>query len=274
MDFQAAFQQMLTSFLEFLPDLIAGIVIFIATLIGSGFIAKWVRGLIEIRVENEELQQLIFRITRWSILILGTVVALDQVNFNVTGFVAGLGIAGFTIGFALQDIARNFISGLLLLYRQPFHLGDYVKVAEFEGRVKEINVRDTVLETLDGEHVIVPNQSVFENPILNFSDTRFRRRSVEIGLGYEEDANRAIGIFLEKIKTVPGVESEPAPSIRIVNLGSSTLNLSALYWINQKSNDYFDVHSNVVNGIKEAAEDNNINLPYPVQTVLMKQVGQ
>jgi len=167
MDFQQALQNWFTTFLKYLPNLIAGIVIFILTLIGSGFIAKWVRRLVKVKVDNKELHQLVFRITRWVILILGTILALDQVNFDVTGFIAGLGVAGFTIGFALQDIAKNFISGLLLLYRQPFHLGDYVGISDYEGRVKEINIRDTVIETLDGELVIIPNQDVFENPILN-----------------------------------------------------------------------------------------------------------
>lgn len=272
MDFQQVFQDWITSFLEYLPNLIAGIVIFILTMIGSGFIAKWARRVVRAKIDNKELGQLVFRITRWVILILGTVLALDQVNFDVTGFIAGLGVAGFTIGFALQDIAKNFISGLLLLYRQPFHLGDYVRISDFEGRVKEINVRDTVIETLDGELVIIPNQDVFENPILNYSDTELRRRSLSIGLGYNEDADIAIDVFLNALKAVPGVEATPEPSIRVVALGESTLNLLALYWINQAKNDFFGVHSNVVKAIKEAAEDHQINLPYPVQTVQIRQL--
>ena len=109
MDYQAIFQEWLSSLLLFLPKLITGIVIFILTLVGSGFIARGVCRLSARRIKKPEVLQLIFRICQWTILLIGTVVALDQVDFNVTGFVAGLGIAGFTIGFALQDIARNFI---------------------------------------------------------------------------------------------------------------------------------------------------------------------
>jgi small-conductance mechanosensitive channel len=233
-----------------------------------------VRRIVNLKIDNKELNQLIFRITRWVILILGTILALDQVNFDVTGFIAGLGVAGFTIGFALQDIAKDFISGLLLLYRQPFHLGDYVRISDFEGRVKDINVRDTVIETLDGEMVIIPNQDVFENPILNYTDAKFRRRSLSIGLGYEENADFAIDVFLDTINAVPGVEKKPEPSIRVVELGESTLNLLALYWINQEVNDFFEVHSNVVKAIKEAAEKNDINLPYPVHTVFLRKLEE
>lgn len=224
------------------------------------------------RIENIDILQLIFLLTRWSVLILGTIFALSQVDFDVTGFIAGLGVAGFTIGFALQDIAKNFISGILLLSRQPFNIGDYVKVNDYSGKVKEINIRDTVIETLDGEVVIIPNQAVFENPIINYTQSRLRRRSVVIGLGYEEDVHQATKVFLDAIKNVPGVESQPEPIIRVKQLGDSALILEALFWVDQQSNDLFAIHSKVVTAIKESSDEHNINLPYPVQTVLLQNV--
>jgi small-conductance mechanosensitive channel len=273
MDIQQAFQDWLTSFVEFLPKLVAGIVIFLVTLIASGFIAKWVKKVAKKKISNKEMLQLIFVLTRWSIVIVGTIFALAQVNFDVTGFIAGLGVAGFTIGFALQDIAKNFISGMLLLYRQPFNLGDAVTLGDYTGTVKEINIRDTVIETFSGERVILPNQTVFENPILNFTQTAKRRQSLSIGLGYEEDVGNAIKIFLDVIKNVPGVEVEPKPTVRAEGLGDSALILSALYWIDQSKNDYFGVHSNVITAIKEASEKHNIDLPYPVQTIRLEKVN-
>jgi small conductance mechanosensitive channel len=274
MDFQEIYQEWLSSFLQFLPRILAAIVIFIVTLIGSGYFAKWIKRISKKKITSEEMLQLISRIARWTVLILGTVVALGQVNFDVTGFIAGLGVAGFTIGFALQDIAKNFISGLLLLYSQPFNLGDMVMVSDYKGEVKEINVRDTVIATLDGELVIIPNRDVFENPIINYTHTRLRRRTIMIGLGYEEDADRAIEIFLDTIKSVPGVETDPAPSIRAEELGESALTISALFWVDQKNSDLLGVHSDVVKAIKKASEEHDINLPYPVQTVLLRNMRE
>jgi small conductance mechanosensitive channel len=270
MDFQQILQDWLTSFLENLPKIISAIVIFIVTLLGSGYVAKWVKQVSEKKITSEETLQLVSRIVRWTVLVFGTVMALNQVSFDITGFIAGLGVAGFTIGFALQDIAKNFVSGLLLLYRQPFNLGEVVMISDYLGEVKEINVRDTVIETLEGELVIIPNRDVFENPIINYTHTRLKRRTIMIGLGYEEDADRAMEIFLNTIKSVPGVESEPAPSIRADELGESTLTLSALFWVDQKKSDLFGVHSDVVKAIKKASEEHGINLPYPVQTVLLR----
>jgi small conductance mechanosensitive channel len=272
MDIQQIFQGWLTSFLENLPKIISAIVIFIVTLLGSGYIAKWVKRVSKKKIGREETLQLISRIVRWTVLVFGTVIALNQVSFDITGFIAGIGVAGFTIGFALQDIAKNFVSGLILLYRQPFNLGDLVKVSDYQGKVNEINVRDTVIETLDGELVIIPNWDVFENPIINYTNTRLRRRSIMIGLGYEEDADRAMEIFLDAIKAVPGVVSEPAPTIRAAELGESALTLSALFWIDQQDSDLLGVHSDVVKAIKKASEEHGINLPYPVQKILLRNV--
>lgn len=273
MELSEIFQDWLVSFVEFLPKLIAGVIIFILTLVLAGFVAKWVRKVANKKIESVEILQLLSTIAKWSVIILGTILALSQVNFDVTGFVAGLGIAGITIGFALQDIAKNFISGLLLLIRQPFQLGEFIEVSDFSGTVKEINIRDTVIETLDGELVIIPNTQVFENPIINNTTSKFRRATVSIGLGYEENTEDAIKVFLEAIKSVPGVAMEPAPSIMADTLGDSALMLSARFWVDQHKDNFVIVQSEVVKAIKVASEEHNIDLPYPVQTVLLKQVS-
>ena len=271
MDFQTIFQGWLTSFIDFFPKIVAALVIFIVTLVGSGFIAKSVRKFSARKLTSPELLQLIFRVTRWTLLIIGTIVALDQVNFNVTGFIAGLGVAGFTIGFALQDIAKNFISGLLLLYRQPFVIGDAVKISTFTGIISEINIRDTVLKTYDGELVIIPNQEVFENPIVNYTHTKLRRQSVTIGLGYQEDSDRATEVFLKAIKNVAGVEDTPAPTIYVSDLGNSALILKAYYWADQKDENLFEVQSQVISAINKASKENGITLPYPIQTIRIER---
>ncbi|OQY35105.1 MAG: hypothetical protein B6I38_01835, partial [Anaerolineaceae bacterium 4572_5.1] len=109
------------------------------------------------------------RTTRWAIIIWGLFLGLQQVEFNLTGFVTGLGIVGFTIGFAFQDIAKNFMAGMLLLLQQPFDIGDSIEVAGYAGTVTDIEIRSTALRTFDGRHVIIPNAEVFTGVITNFS---------------------------------------------------------------------------------------------------------
>jgi len=271
MDWTLDLQQLLQDFLQFLPKLISAVITFAVFLVLSKLAKKSIKKLLSKRISNEEIQKLLTRLATWAILIFGTILALDQVDFNVTGFVAGLGIAGFTVGFALQDIAKNFVAGVLLLIRQPFNIGDIVEISGFSGTIQDIDIRDTSIITFDGELVILPNADVLANPIKNFSGLEKRRRSINIGLGYEEDVERAKEVFLAAIRSVQGVEAEPAPSVVTMELGDSALSLTAFFWLDQTKVGLFEVHSAVVEAISEAAKENQINLPYPIQTVRLQK---
>jgi len=267
MDFGGSFQEFLQEAIDFIPRLIAALVTFAASVLLSGVTARWVQRSAKGRIDDPETLRLLSRLARWGVIVVGTVVALDQVNFDVTGFVAGLGVAGITVGFALQDIARNFVAGILLLVRQPFDIGDAVEVADYAGTVLEITTRDTVLKTWDGEMVVIPNIDVFTSAITNYSKLPYRRRTIYIGLGYGEDEKRATRVFLETIRGVEGVMEDPPPSLLAEELGDSALILAARFWVNQETHGLFDVHSAVVQAVKRAAEEEEIDLPYPTQTV-------
>lgn len=270
MDWSATFDNLVQQALAFTPRLIVALVIFGATLVLAGLAAKWVRRAAKAKIDDPETVQLLAIVARWTVLILGTLSALRQVNFDAVGFVAGLGLAGFTIGFALQDISRNFIAGLLLLIRQPFDVGDAVQVAGYNGQVLEISTRDTVIKTWDGEMVFLPNLEVFSNPITNYTRLPQRRRTVSIGLGYGEDVAQASDVFLRAIQSVGGVLADPAPTLYATELGDSTLTLEARFWVNQEAHDLLSVHSAVVQAIKETAEREAIDLPFPIQTVRLE----
>jgi small-conductance mechanosensitive channel len=270
---EASFQELLTDLIAFVPKLIVALITFTSTLLLSGPIARAVRRVTEGKIENEDTLTLITRLTRWTVVIVGTLVALDQVDFDITGFVAGLGIAGITIGFALQDIAKNFVAGLLLFARQPFQIGDMVNISEYTGSVLDITTRDTVIRTLDGERVILSNTEVLENPIVNYTDSKVRRRTVYIGLGYGQDVEKAIGTFREAMAKVSGVLQEPAPTVYAEELGDATINLAARYWVDTTTDNLLDVQSNVVIALDRTAGQEGIDLPYPIQTVRVENAG-
>jgi len=270
MDLSGTFQELLQGALRFIPHLIAALITFAASLLLSGLAARWVRRTAKVKIHDPETLQLLSRLVRWTVIIMGTLAALEQVNFDATSFIAGLGIAGITIGFALQDIARNFVAGILLLVRQPFDIGNAVEVAGYAGTVLDITTRDTVLKTWDGEMVVLPNMDVFTSAIINYSALPHRRRTVYIGLGYDEDVGQATSVFLDAIQSVEGVLDDPAPSLLAEELGDSALTLVARFWVNQETHGLFDVHSEVVRAIKETAEREEIDLPYPVQTVRLE----
>jgi len=270
MDLTTHFQDLLQAAILFLPRLIVAIIIFIASLPLSGVAARAVERAARLRTDDLEILRLLKRLARWSVIVLGTLIALEQVDFDLTGFIAGLGIVGFTLGFALQDIARNFVAGILLLVQQPFNIGEAIKVSGYSGTVVDVSVRDTVIRTFDGELVILPNHDVYTSAITNYSGVTNRRRTVYIGLGYEEDVGRALRVFMETIAGVEGVLTDPAPTVHVEALGDSTLTVAARFWLNQETHGVLDVHSAVVTAIKEIAESEGISLPYPIQTVKLE----
>ncbi|MBN1259351.1 MAG: mechanosensitive ion channel [Anaerolineae bacterium] len=257
----------LIELLDFLPKLIVALITFITGLIVAGPAARWMRRSVAKRIIDDEILLLLARMTRLTVIVTASIIALDQVDFDVTGFLAGLGIAGLTVGFALQDIAKNFIAGVLLLVRQPFKIGETVAVAGYSGSVQQITTRDTVIKTWDGEIVIVPNADIISNPITNYSQAHNRRRTVMIGLGYGQDSQRAMEVFVKALCDVPGVLQTPAPTVQAEALGDSALTLAARFWIDHQASDLFAVHSDAVVALNETAEREGIELPYPIQTV-------
>lgn len=267
MDFSLWFQGVLQQALDFVPRLILGLVVFAVSLFLSVPASRWAGRAAERRLDDPALVNLIAKITRWAVIITGTIIALEQVNFDVTGFVAGLGIAGLTIGFALQDITKNFIAGLILMTRKPFEIGDSVEISGYKGKVINVNTRDTIIKTFDGELVILPNMNVFTSAIVNNTDVPYKRRAISIGLGYGEDMEKAGQIFLDSMREVEGVLAEPEPTLLAEALGDSAVTLVARFWVDQTKYDFLKVHSDVVRAIKRTAERENIVLPYPIQTV-------
>jgi small conductance mechanosensitive channel len=275
-DLSTPIQKFLEQVILFIPDLIVAIIIFVASFYVASLAAKAVAKAIDRREPpvDPELGKLLARLTRWSIIVVGTIWALNQVNFNVTGFVAGLGIVGFTIGFALKDVAENFVAGILLLIQQPFDIGDAIEVNGYAGVVSDIQVRDTTMRTWDGLLVIIPNSKVYTNAITNFTKVEKRRIGLEIGVGYETDLPQAHQTMLEVVRGLPGViQDDPAPFVVFKEFGDSSINATLYFWIDMASTGYFDALDGAVKGVKSAFERDGINIPFPIRTVYMEQVA-
>ena len=162
-------EAMLAGIVASIPKIIAALVVFLAALLIAGLVRPGCARALKKRGADEQITILLGKLIRWGIIIMGTALALEQVDFDLTAFLAGLGIVGFTVGFAIQDVSKNFIAGLLLLLQQPFDLGDTIKVGEFTGEVQLVDLRATELRTLDGLYVLIPNADVFTSPITNIS---------------------------------------------------------------------------------------------------------
>jgi len=205
----------------------------------------------------------------WTILIIGTITALERF-FEVTAFLAGLGILGFTIGFALQDVIKNFASGIILLLQQPFHIGESIELAGFEGTVLAIDLRATEIRASDGRIVILPNASVLANPIVNYTRASQRRVDLSLNLSHGTDPNTARQIILEAIEEVPGFVRKPEPVIVFDNLTSSALALTVNFWIDVSETNPAQAKDAVLLKVKSAFNQQGIEIPHPVQAVYSK----
>jgi small conductance mechanosensitive channel len=256
---------------DFVPRLSAALVVFVLSLILARLAGRAVMH--AARNVDEEVRKLLARLSSVGIIIVGTIAALDQVNFDVTAFVAGLGIVGFTLGFAFQDIAKNFMAGILLLVQQPLKIGDAIEVAGYQGCVTDVDIRATTIRAWDGQQVVIPNADVYTSAIINYSTYPDRRIILGVGVGYEEDLSRAEEAFLAAIQGVEEVVKDPAPAIYWRNLGSSAVDMEAYFWIDQTESSLIEITSKAVVALKEAAEREGINLPYPIQTVRVHQMA-
>ena len=186
-------EQLVVDFLTLLPSVIAALVVFAVGLYLASIIRRLVRRSLERRTKNAQPITLLSQLAYWLVVILVAAISLQMVGFNLTAFLAGLGIAGITIGFALQDVSKNFIAGLLMMIQQPFEIGETIEVGGYIGKVKAIDLRATQIRTADGRLVLIPNGDVIITPITNFSQAESRRVEISTGVAYDSNPETEIG---------------------------------------------------------------------------------
>jgi small conductance mechanosensitive channel len=256
-------------FIEGTPRLLTALVIFVFSLYLARILSNILRRVLERRRAPAGVVQLLGQLTLWSIIVAGTITALQQF-FEVTAFLTGLGILGFTVGFALQDIMKNFASGVILLLQQPFHVGDTIGVKGFDGRVQAIDLRSTEMRAEDGRVVILPNADVLSNPIVNYSRASERRVEFSLNLSHTCEPSAVRKIILEAIREVEGCVREPEPVMVFSRLTESALKLNGNFWINVTKNDPLHARDSVLLNVKSAFNEHGIEIPHPVQAVYSK----
>ena len=261
--------QFIENFIRGIPNLLTALVIFIVSLYLARFLSNILRRVLHSRKAPEGVTHLLGQLTLWTVILIGMITALQRF-FDVTAFLAGLGIVGFTIAFALQDVIKNFASGIILLLQQPFHVGESIELAGFEGTVLAIDLRTTEIRASDGRIVILPNASVLAGPIVNYTRASQRRVDLSLSLSHGTDPNTVRQIILDAIEEVPGYVRKPEPVIVFDNLTSSALVLTVNFWIDVSENNSAQAKDTVLLKVKSAFDRQGIEIPHPVQAVYSK----
>lgn len=201
---------------------------------------------------------------------VGVVAILTALGFQTGGIIATLGITGFVLGFAFKDILSHFLAGMMLLLGRQFRIGDQIVVKEHEGTVERIELRAMHLRTYDNRLVIIPNAEVFTSVITSNTWSPYRRREFVIGIGYEQEIERAMEVCLNTVRATPGVLADPTPDVLVDELAASSVNLRARFYVNSLRADYLQVGSECMRRVKEAFDREAISMPTEIRTVIWR----
>ncbi len=263
-------EEWLAMAIKMLPNLVVAILILLA-FVGIAKLARKLLAKIFNRfTDNNSIQNLLSSIVYIGILAIGTFIALTVLNLDgaVTSLLAGAGVIGLALGFAFQDIASNFIAGTMMGIKKPFQIGDLIKTNDYFGKVLKIELRSTLIETMQGQQIIIPNAEVFKNPIINYTTKKKRRIDIAVGVTYGQDLPFAKKIAKEAIESIEGVDTDNV-SIFYTGFGGSSIDFTIRYWMDfsNKQFEYLDRQDAGIIAIKQAFDKNDIGIPFPIRTL-------
>lgn len=224
----------------------------------------------------DEIARLLSGVVWAAVLCAGLFIALGvlQLDKTVTSLVAGAGLLTLIIGLAFQDLAANFIAGVLLQLRHPFRRGHLVETNEFYGIIEGINLRTTILRTLTGQVALIPNKTVFENPVVNYSTSGRRRIDLKVGVSYGDDLERVKETAIAAVAAVQGRDAEREPELFYEGFGESSIDFTVRFWIPfSQETDYLQARSEAVMRVKRAFDEAGITIPFPIRTLDFSAVG-
>lgn len=267
---QSGIQELVKFVASNIDNWIAGIIIVII----SWVIAKMTAGAIKreiVKKKGEDVQEsvliLVERMTTIVVLTVGITIAAA---INGLNFTAVIGAMSLGIGFALKDIIGNFISGIIMLSQDRIRIGDLIKVGDMVGTIVSIDTRATILQSIDGTEVVIPNQSMLNETIVSFTTNPFRRIELIVGVDYGTDLPMVTSLVKGIVDKDKDVIPKPESLVLVDEFGDSAINIKVLFWI-ESSNNWMKVRSNLANRIRKTFNELNINIPFPIRTLKLDE---
>lgn len=253
-----------------IPNILAATVVFFLFIIIAYIVRNFAKKLLPRMTDNISVINLLVKITHFFVLAIGIFVSLEILNLDkaVTSILAGAGVLGLALGFAFQEIASNFVSGIFIAFRKPYKLGDIVEVDDYLGEITDINLRTTSIMTFNGLEVLIPNKYMFTKPIINFTTTPYRRIDLDIGVSYSDDLKKVVHVTKEALRDIENKVNSRPIEVYFKEFGASSINLSTRIWIHYPKNQaYLKTMHNAIIRIKEAYDANDISIPFPIRTL-------
>lgn len=264
-------QQLVTWAAGALPNFLAALAILVAGWWLSGVAARATGHMVEARpYVDPTLKGVLTQLVRWGLLAITGVAALSQLGFATTSILAALGAAGLAIGLALQGTLANIAAGIMLLWLRPFRVGDYISAGDAAGTVKEIGLFASTLSTFEGVFLFIPNSSLWNTKVTNFTRSTPRMVRVAFGIAYEDDIAKARKILLKMAKEDERVHDDPPPAIYVSSLGDNAVEVELRAWT--IGSEFVALRFDVIERGKLALEAAGISIPFPQRDLYIKSI--
>ena len=252
--------------LDYGLDLVAALLLLILGWILAGWAKRLVEAnLMRINGADSTVAKFLGTVARYVVLIVVVIAVLGQFGVQTASILAVLGTLGLGIGLALQGTLSNIAAGIMLLFLRPFRVGDYIEAGGQGGTVQEIGLFNTELKTADGIYVTVPNGQIASDAIVNYSRHATRRLDIVVGIGYDDDIEKASKALLDLLTGDKRVHAEPAPEVMVAALADSSVNLNMRCWTSTA--DYWSLLFDLNKTAKLAVEAAGCNIPFPQHDV-------
>ena len=262
-------RELLSSAVKIIPGLITALIVILLTSYAAQFARNMMTRVGDRALRSASLQLLLSKsayVTTWLAgVLVACVIAFPGLRLG--DVIATLGLGSVAIGFAFQDIFKNFLAGVLLLLQEPFRINDQIIVGDYEGTVERIDIRTTKIRTYTGERVLLPNSTVFTSAVQVRTAFNARRTDLAVGVDYNTALPKAAQVLRQIITRVEGVLEQPTPEIDLVNFGDSSIDFIVRYWTQPHQKEVRHVQTRAIMAIKKAFDQEEINIPYPIRTV-------
>jgi small conductance mechanosensitive channel len=271
LDWAGLYEQFQTAGISFGIKITAALAIFFIGRIVARFVTKGIHKLMASQDVDKILETFVSNLVYWTLMIFVIIAAINQVGIQTTSLIAIMGAAGLAIGLAMQGSLANFAAGVLIVMFRPYKVGDFVEAAGIAGSVEEVQILTTVLKTGDNKQIVVPNAQIMGSIITNYSANDTRRIDLVVGIGYDDDIDKARDTIRALVDADERILKDPACLIAVSELADSSVNFVVRPWV--KSGDYSGVKFDLTEAIKKRFDKEGISFPYPQQDVHIHQVS-
>ncbi|MGM0659283.1 MAG: mechanosensitive ion channel family protein [Pseudomonadota bacterium] len=256
------------------PNVVFKLIVFLSIVVAAWLLAQFVRGIVSALLHRESVQlhrlmeAMLISLSFGIVFTIGIVVALSTIGISLVPMLAGLGVAGIVVGFALQDTLSNFASGWMILIYRPYDVDDHVIVGGVEGTVKRMNLVSTTIATFDNQRLVIPNSKIWGDVITNLTANRIRRLKIPISIAYGEDLDRAEEILRDEISKHEGILRKPEPNVFVDAMEQSDILMVTHAWV--RTPDYWTLLRSLTKRLKQRLDEEDIEIPFPQQDIYVR----